>query len=537
MRNKQVGFLAISLFLMIFSACHDGPKPPASIDPMADDSALINYANEENKYAEAFFIQHEQLKKNLIQEFKSREPVKQEGDSLSSVTVFSPDHKSKIFLKGGNEVYIHKGEATGEDKLVYVEKDPEFKLKVYLSGSGKFFFIECLSDNSSEIYFLPANLTSQQPKLISRREIGHIYAAEHFDGLYLWILSNQKAPNRKLLVTPVVSPGQESWTTAILHNDSVYIDGFKVLAKQYLVLLQRKNLTTGLQVTEIFPTRAAKEKIDNKIVFNDPLGRIDKITYEPEEEKIVFLYSSMKTPITCYTYGIKSRKLSIRWRRQVTGYDQANYTAKLLWVPATEGNPIPVAYMYRNDKAFTDGSNPVLIYIDVNSTKPGTSPFRTDFLSLLDRGIAIVVAGKGSWGEGDQVRIQHGLSSLQQKLIKEKYTSAGLISVLDNGSQCGIISKVISENPGHYQSVILQNPSELCSWPKTEKPAVFLSRDDLGSDKESMEFLRNVAVWRQNSGQENLFIFNSVKAGDNPDKGLLNIDEWVFLLTTFGIEN
>jgi hypothetical protein len=526
----------VAIYLLIFNGCSPMPDPPTALEPGADDSAVAGYARAENGYAAAFYQKHKTLRDKLLQEISGREKSEESQVDAPTLSLSSTDGKSKIFIRNENELFLSKeGMATGGEELIYKESDPEFRLRLYLSASGRYIFIESLSHNASEILFLPADLKISKPKLISAREKGHLYTADHFDGLYLWILSNQKAPNRKLFVAPVVSPGQDSWNTAILHNDSVYISGFTIVDKQYLVLLQQKNMTTGLQVTEIFPSGKEKEKIENKIVFNDPLGRIYKVSYEPGEQKIVFLYSSLRTPPTCYTYGIKSRKLMIRWRRQVPGYNADNYNAEVLPLKRKDGSTIPVALIYRPDLSYTDGSNPLLIIAGSVRGQVTGDAFDPANISLLDRGFGIAVIDPARLMKTGSEYLEEDLAALIKLLTDKKQTNPGGIVVQAAQTNCAAVAGLMKKNPAMFRAVLFDDPIIPGPWEIQNHPPLFITNKWDNGSQNAINNLFSVSGLRRIKGDKNLLICET-GFSDETVRNQSIASQWLFLLEECGIK-
>lgn len=522
--------------LFCLSGCHPMPKVPAGIEAGSDDSTIVKYSRIENDYAAAFFQQHDKFRAVLLNELLGRETAKHPQDSLAFQSCHGADGKSKIYISG-NEVRLKKAGSGGEDAILFRESDPAFKLKVFLSRSGNFIFIESFSETTSEVSFLSSDLQHlQQPRLVSPREQGHIYSVNHFGGNYFWILSNQKAPNRKLFVAPVMNPGQSGWNTAILPNDSVFIEGYTILNENYLVLLQRKNMTTGMQITEIFPSGQQKEKIENKISFTDPLGHISDISYEPAEDKIVFRYSGMRNPLTCYAYGIRSRKLSIRWRTQVKGYNPDDYTAKVIPLALNDGRKICLSLMQRQNMAYTDGSNPMLICINSLEGSDNEPAFNASFLSLLDRGFVIAVADPETFGGGTPEQQEKDLMAIGDAMAKEKYSSADLISIYANNNFCPPVCRLLSNKPIRPKSVILVNPPRFTGWTKQEYPQMFMINHGRNGANNATDLLMTASAIRRNQTGKNLLLIRSINHNEVNEKLQLMADQWLFLLSSYGMK-
>lgn len=528
----KIGISAMALACTVLSACNRMPDPPRAVETSADDSVLIAYAKAEDKYAADFFTQHKKTYNELLTEMEGRKPTVKEAIKPDGQSFVAADGKTKLYIKGNNEVYLRKAEGSNSpEELVYRESDPAFTLKLTPSASGKYLFIESFSGSSSEVYFLTSDLKSSKPRLISPREEGHLYRANHFDGPYFWILSNQKAPNQKLFVTPVSQPGQAGWNTAVMHNDTVYLDDYTIPGGKYLVMVLRSKLSIQLQITQVSASAASSQKIDNAIGFNEPLGQILDMTYEPEAGKLVFHYSSIKTPLSCYAYDIKSRKLTIRWKRQVKGYNQENFRAKTMFVTTPSGQELYFGFMQRQDLAYTDGSNPLLIAMEGVQGGAGSTVFNPAYLSLMDRGYAMVFPDTRHFSALSEDDQRSALESIRALMIKEKNTSAHLISIKSSGGSCAAISRMMTDAGQPFQSVIMINPEGINNLGSGKNTPVFLTETPaLKSTEETFGFLRSASAVREQWNGDQILLINSGIGADPSTPEQMAAAMWTFLL-------
>jgi hypothetical protein len=519
----------LSAMLSVAAACNQMPDPPATIDAESDNAALTAYAALENEYASAFFSKHDDLMVRLKGEISGRLKPAKEKPKSDPLLCKADGGKSTLIVEGGNEVWLRSpGKGKTEGKLLFRENDPAFTVNLSVSASGKYIFIESKSGETSEIHFIPEDLSRTEPKLISPREPGHFYTVNHFGGDYLWILSNQHAPNRKLFATPVINPGQNGWNTAIMPSDSVFIEDYLVLEQKYLVLVQRKGMTTGIQIGELLPSRKEKEKIDNIIHFNDPLGRISDISYEPDDSKIIFHYSGLNTPLTCYTYGIQSRKLMIRWKTKVNGYNSENFRAVIMHAPLKNGKRFPFAFMQRQDLAYTDGSNPLLLCLPATGGNQPEQAFDASLLSLLDRGFAIAVADPGAWQRCTPEEQDEALLSIRDLLIKKQFAPVNSISLIAMGSTSAAAGRSASGNPGGWKSVVFRNPAEQGQWQRQQYPAMFIQvQDSVG--KSTIVAAKMAARLRNSKEDHSFLVFQTASPDLDPVAQAASC--WVFILT------
>src|SRR4051812_49279264 len=108
------------------------------------------------------------------------------------------------------------GTDPADDVLVYQEDDEAFYLGVGRSKSDEYVFLDLHSKVTSEVHFLRADDPTGSFTVIEPRRHDVEYSVEHH-GDHFVILTNDEAPNFKLMVTEVASPGRANWRDLVAH--------------------------------------------------------------------------------------------------------------------------------------------------------------------------------------------------------------------------------------------------------------------------------------------------------------------------------
>ena len=100
----------------------------------------------------------------------------------------------------------------------------------------------------------------------------------------------------------------------------------------------------------------------------------------------------MATPSRTFDYDMESRERVLRKEQQIpSGHDPSLYTTRRVLATAADGERVPISLLYRKDTTL-DGSAPCLLY-GYGSYGSAMSPaFRTNQLSLVDRGFVYAIA-------------------------------------------------------------------------------------------------------------------------------------------------
>ena len=118
-------------------------------------------------------------------------------------------------------VYRHiLGTKQEEDKLIYHEKDVKFYVLPIKSKSKKYIFMCSDSLVTSEYYYLDANDPKSELIKFSAREDNILYRVAH-NGDKFYILTNQDAPNRKVMITSIDNTDKKYWKEFIAEKKTL----------------------------------------------------------------------------------------------------------------------------------------------------------------------------------------------------------------------------------------------------------------------------------------------------------------------------
>jgi len=400
----------------------------------------------------------------MIKKFDDQSSVDSIIEDISGAA-WAGDSKSIVYVKDEKEVLFHQiGTPVEQDKTIYLEKRDDLYVDADLSESAKYIFITSRNNEATECSYLSADLKSLKPTLIESLSYGHTYFVDHFGSNFFLILSDQGTSIRKLFKSLILKPSEKNWITVLEGNDGYYIDGYNVIEEKYLILIEKKNLNATLRVIDL--SYGGK---DNQITFKEPDGHMEFLYHDKDKQKIVFSFASMLTPVTVYSYDMDSRRLTIRGQPSIKDYKKENYIVDLIWATSTDGTKIPISMIHKNGMKQSDGMNPLFLkaYGSYGYTPP--FEFNPDMISLLDRGFFLACAhvrgggefGKPWWDAGKLMKKKIAVRdyiACAEYLIKQGYTTKGMITA--NGTSAGgiVIGAVLNERPELFRSALLVMP-------------------------------------------------------------------------------
>jgi oligopeptidase B len=206
------------------------------------------------------------------------------------------------------------------------------------------------------------------------------------DGGTFLILTDDGAPNYKLVEAPVATPGPEHWTTVIPHDRAVYLQGVSVFAS-HMVTSERRG---GYRALRVIPHDGGPAHL---IELPEPVSVVvPQQNREYDTTTFRFSYSSLVTPTSVFDYDVDTRERTLLKQTEVLGgYDPGRYESKRLYATAGDGTRIPISVVHRRGLE-RDGDNPCLLY-GYGSYGASMDPwFRSNNVSLLDRGFVYAIA-------------------------------------------------------------------------------------------------------------------------------------------------
>ncbi len=354
------------------------------------------------------------------------------------------------------------GDPAEKDALVYHEEDEAFYLTISRTLSERFLLLESESNSSSETRYLETDKPEGAFRLIQPRRPGVEYSVEH-RGDEFFIVTNDQAPNFRLLRTPVSKPTAENWRQVIPARATVKLDGI-VLFENHLVLNERRNGMLQVRIHCLESGETHRVRFDepvyslypgNNFEFNTPVVRLH--------------YTSLVTPWSVYDYHMDKRELQLKKQVEVKGgYDPSRYRCRRIYARAPDGSRVPISILHRHDHKL-DGTGPVLLY-GYGSYGASCEPtFNSNRLSWVDRGGAYAIAhvrggeerGRSWYEDGKLLHKKNTFSDFiacAEELIARGFTHPRRMAI--QGASAGglLVGAVINQRPELFQAAVANVP-------------------------------------------------------------------------------
>ena len=180
-------------------------------------------------------------------------------------------------------------------------------------------------------------------------------------------------------------------------------------------------------------------------------------------------YSSLVTPPTVYDYHPAENRLeTMKVQAIPSGYDPTQYVSERIFVPARDGQQIPVSIVYR--RGFEKNGQGRLYLYAYGAYGYATAPgFNTNRFSLIDRGYAFAIAhirggdemGYGWYLNGTNTHRTNTFNDfvdVARGLIAGGYTRAGNIAIQGGSAGGELMGAVVNQAPDLWGAVVADVP-------------------------------------------------------------------------------
>ena len=355
------------------------------------------------------------------------------------------------------------GTPQAEDKTIYHETDETFSAGIFKTRSRKYLVIASYQTLSTEYWYLDADNPGGQFTLFQAREKDHEYSVDHLGDHFFIRTNSGGAKNFRLMKTPVNKTEKKYWMDVLPHRDSVLLENFE-LFNDYLVAEERIGGLTRLRVIRW------DGKGDHYLDTGEETYVISIHANPQLDTKLLrYHYSSLTTPSSIYDYDMESRAKKLLKQDEVLGgFDRNNYESRRLFAIAPDATRVPISLVYRKGIGL-DGSHPLLLY-GYGSYGFSTDPyFRSDRLSLLDRGFIYAIAhvrggsemGRQWYEDGKllkKINTFTDFNACARYLIEQNYTNPGRLFAMGGSAGGLLIGAVINLEPQLYRGVVAAVP-------------------------------------------------------------------------------
>ena len=348
-----------------------------------------------------------------------------------------------------------------EDAVVYVEDDPGFFVRVFVTASREYIVINAGDIVTSEVRLVPASEPDSEPVLVSPRRAGHEYSVDHQGDRFV-IRTNDTHKNARLAIAPPDDPTESAWEPLVDASDSHYIRGFE--AFQGFIAVEER--IDGLDHVRLIDRAEESTYIPfPEATYTAYVGANEEF----QADTVRLEYTSMVTPSTVFDYHIGTGELETRQVQRIpSGYDASQYVTERVVATARDGVQVPVSVVRRRDTP-ADGTAPLYIYAYGSYGYAVPPSFSASRLSLLDRGFIFAIAHvRGGddlgyhWYEAGKLDRRtntfNDFVDVARSLIAQGYGSEGRVAISGGSAGGQVMGAVVNQAPELWGAVAAHVP-------------------------------------------------------------------------------
>ncbi len=351
-----------------------------------------------------------------------------------------------------HKLFYHKiGTKQSEDALIFGgEETPRRYVSASVTEDQNYLVISAANATyGNELYI--KNLTFERAPLLTIVK-GFEYEQDIItskDGK-LYIMTNQNAPNRKLVVVDASNPTPDHWRDLIPETQfplTVTTCGGKLFA-QYI-----KDA-----VSQVFQYNFEGKK--ERVISLPGFGTASGFSGKKDQSDIYYNYTSYNYPPTIFKYDLKLNR-SVLYKKANIKINVADFESKQIFYTSADGTKVPMILTYKKGMEL-NGKNPVMLYGYGGFNISLTPSFSVSNLVFMENGGIYAVAnirGGGEYGDkwhnaGTQMQKQNVFNDFiaaAEYLIKEKYTSKKYLAI-SGGSNGGLlVGACITQRPDLFK--------------------------------------------------------------------------------------
>lgn len=424
---------------------------------VSDDGNLLAYTTDNTGFRQYTLA---------VKDLRTGKVLADRAEKVGSVA-WANDNKTLFYTvedsaKRQYRLYRHTLGSSGDDVLVYEEKDERFNVHTGKTRSKAYILLLSGSHTTSEVRYLPADRPTAEWKVMEPRKQDVEYYPDHNGDLF-YIRVNDAGRNFRLVKAPVSDPRSQNWQEVVPQRANVMLDDVDFF-RTYYVLYERENGLPQIRVTNL---NSGQTK---RIEFPEPAyAAYPYINREYTTSKFRYTYQSFITAQSVFEYDMGSGSSTLLKRKEVPGgYDRNRYQVERIEATASDGVKIPISVVHLKG-AKLDGSGPLYLYGYGSYGVSMDIFFNSNVFSMVDRGVVAAVAhirGGGEMGKAwhDAGRMMNKKTtfsdfiSCAQYLVANGYGSKDKLAI-EGGSAGGLLmGAVLNMRPDLFHAAIVAVP-------------------------------------------------------------------------------
>lgn len=384
------------------------------------------------------------------------------GDGFLYSRYPAPEKGLELSVSNENhQVWYHKaGTSQSEDKLIYEDKNNPLRFHIAFTDEDEEYIFLTISDRSkgldgNSLYFKKFKGEEKFKPLVA--EIGNNdYSIAGVSKGFIYISTNENAPNRQLFKVEAANPDRKNWKLVIPEQkepiSSVSMAGGK------LFLRMMKDVSSQIDVYNL------EGKKERTVSLPGP-GNASGFNGKKNDKFLFYQFTSFNYPPTIFKYDVATGKSEVFIQPEIS-FDPTEFETRQVFYPSKDGTKIPMFIVHKKGIKL-DGTNPTLLYAYGGFNVSLNPSFNPTLIAWMEQGGIYASANLRGGSEYGEEWHQAGMRFNKQNvfddfiaageyLIREKYTSNKRLAIMGGSNGGLLVGAVINQRPDLFQVAIPQ---------------------------------------------------------------------------------
>lgn len=347
-----------------------------------------------------------------------------------------------------HKLYYHKlGTPQSQDELIYGgdESEKNRYIRGFVTNDNRFLVIDAAKKTTGNKLLIKDLKTNSGFKTIVGDYASNTSLLDN-KGTKLFLVTDYKAPNKKIVTVDFSDPLQKNWIDFIPENKFVLspskCGGY--LFTHYMVDA----------ISKVFQYDYSGKLI--REITLPGIGRASGFNGKNNQNELYFGFSNYYTPRTSYKYNVKSGIYEEYWKPSID-FDSTNYESKQIFYSSKDGTKVPMIITYKKGTNL-NGKNPTILYgyggFNISRT-PGFSVANAVWME--QGGVYAVpnIRGGGEYGRkwhnaGVQLKKQNVFDDFiaaAEYLIDNNYTSSEYLAIRGGSNGGLLVGATMTQRP------------------------------------------------------------------------------------------
>lgn len=346
-----------------------------------------------------------------------------------------------------HRLFFHKlGTKQAEDAILFGDQEKRRYVGGYVSDDNRYLFISAANSTSGNELYLKDLSVPNSPIVAIHK--GFEYDVDVLDniGTTLFIVTNLKAPNKRIVTVDVANPGVENWKDLIPETEQVLNPS---TGAGYIFANYMKDAVSVVKQFDY------KGKLIRTIALPG-VGTASGFGGKAKDKELYFSFTNYVTPGTTYTFFPDSGKSSVYVKPKVD-FVSENYESKQVFFTSKDGTKVPMIITHKKGLQL-NGKNPTILYGYGGFNVSLTPSFSIANAVWLEMGGIYAVAnmrGGGEYGKkwhdaGTKMQKQNVFDDFiaaGEYLISQKYTSSDFLAIRGGSNGGLLVGAVMTQRP------------------------------------------------------------------------------------------